>query len=51
MGVQGVLVVGCHLPGSPPPVAEGFSASKGFVNYWNGFNGPTLFVAVTEEED
>jgi hypothetical protein len=47
-GSQGVLVVGCHLPGSPPPVPEGFSASKGFVNYWNGFNGPTLFVAVTE---
>jgi hypothetical protein len=27
-GSQGVLVVGCHLPGSPPPVPEGFSASR-----------------------
>lgn len=48
-GSQGVLVVGCHLPGSPSSVAEGFSASKGFVNYWNGFRGPTVFVRQGED--
>jgi hypothetical protein len=51
-GGQGVLVVGCNLgPTSPPSVPEGFSASKGFVDYWNGFNGPTLFVAIPGEQD
>jgi hypothetical protein len=50
-GSRGVLVVGCRLPDSPPQLAEGFSASKGFVNYWNGFNGPTLFVALPGQLD
>ena len=38
-GSKGVLVVSCNLgPPTPPSVPEGFSASKGFVDYWNGFN-------------
>ena len=36
-GEEGVLVVSCHLPGTPDSVAEGISATKGFVNYWRGF--------------
>lgn len=51
-GSRGILVVGCNLgPPTPPSVAEGFSASKGFVDYWNGFNGLTLFVALGESKD
>jgi hypothetical protein len=48
-GSQGILVVGCHLTGSPSSVAEGFSASKGFANYWNGFRGPTVFISQAED--
>lgn len=48
-GSQGILVVGCRLPGSPASVAEGFSASKGFVNYWNGFRGLTIFISQAED--
>jgi hypothetical protein len=34
-GSQGILVVSCHLQGTPDTVLEGITASKGFVNYWN----------------
>ena len=36
-GDQGVLVVSCDLPGTPPnlPIVEGITATKGFVDYWN----------------
>ncbi|SRR5712692_7199020 len=38
---EGVLVVSCHLPGTPDSVSEGISVSKGFTNYWNGFTTET----------
>ena len=55
-GSEGVLVVSCSLnffgPTTPPSVPEGFSASKGFVDYWHGFiNGDTIFVAIPGEQD
>jgi hypothetical protein len=36
-GDEGVLVVSCDLPGTPPtlPIVEGVTATKGFVDYWN----------------
>jgi hypothetical protein len=34
-GAQGILVVSCHLVGTPDSVFEGITASKGFVDYWN----------------
>lgn len=34
-GSRGVLVVSCHLLGTPSTVFEGITASKGFVDYWN----------------
>lgn len=34
-GSKGVLVVSCHLVGTPDSVFEGITASKGFVDYWN----------------
>jgi hypothetical protein len=34
-GSQGVLVVSCHLGGTPDSVFEGITASKGFVTYFN----------------
>jgi hypothetical protein len=54
---EGVLVVSCNLdffsPGTTPPsVPEGFSASKGFVDYWHGFIlGDTIFKAIPGEQD
>lgn len=53
---KGILVVSCNLnffsPGTTPPsVPEGFSASKEFVDYWNGFNGDTIFIAIPGEQD
>lgn len=36
-GQEGILIVSCHLNGTPASVPEGISASKGFVNYWKGF--------------
>ncbi len=46
-GTKGVLVVSCNLGPTinPASVAEGFTASKGFTNYWNGFTGFAVFVA------
>ena len=34
-GERGILVVSCHLVGTPDSVFEGITASKGFVDYWN----------------
>ncbi|MGH3103591.1 MAG: hypothetical protein ACRDN6_05785 [Gaiellaceae bacterium] len=34
-GSNGVLVVSCHLVGTPDSVFEGITASKGFVDYFN----------------
>jgi hypothetical protein len=34
-GSGGILVVSCHLGGTPDSVFEGITASKGFVDYWN----------------
>jgi len=34
-GSDGILVVSCHLLGTPDSVFEGITASKGFVDYWN----------------
>ena len=55
-GSKGVLVVSCNLnffspATTPPSVPEGFSASKGFVDYWYGFiNGDTVFMALPGEQ-
>jgi len=34
-GAEGILVVSCHLAGTPDTVFEGVTASKEFVTYWN----------------
>ena len=50
-GEKGTLVVSCRLPGSPPAVAEGVSASKGFLYFWNiGDPQFTLFRVLGEED-
>ncbi len=50
-GEKGTLVVSCRLPGSPPAVAEGVSASKGFLYFWN-IRDPqfTLFRVLGEQD-
>lgn len=50
-GSRGVLVVSCHLPGTPATVFEGATASKGFVDYWNRVPAGAFFRALTENED
>jgi len=58
-GTQGILVVSCHLVGTPDTVFEGITASKGFVDYWNRETPPappgnanrTTFHIVPEHED
>jgi len=50
-GSRGILVVSCHLPGTPDSVFEGATASKGFVEYWNRIPSGTFFRVVTETED
>jgi len=42
-GTRGILVVGCRLNGTPVSVAEGFTASKGNIDYWDGFKGLAVF--------
>jgi hypothetical protein len=51
-GTHGILVVSCRLPSSPPEVAEGISASKGFVDFWR-MEDPdfTLFQIVSKHDD
>ena len=34
-GSEGILIVSCHLVGTPHEVFEGVTASKGFVDFWN----------------
>lgn len=50
-GARGILVVSCHLGGTPNPVLEGITATKGFVDYLNRKSGATLFHVITENED
>jgi hypothetical protein len=40
-GSDGVLIVSCHLTGTPDNVFEGVTASKGFVDYFNREAPPT----------
>lgn len=40
---RGVLLVSCRLPGSPPSMREGITASKGFVDYSNTIEAPSFF--------
>jgi hypothetical protein len=52
-GSRGVLALSCTLPGTPPLVFEGITASKGYVYYANhpaGVDGSTLF-HITPSED
>ncbi len=57
-GKQGILVVSCHLDGTPDSLFEGITASKGFVDFWNrvrpvpGVNANrTLFHVTPEDND
>ena len=34
-GDKGILVVSCHLVGTPDSVFEGITATKGIVDFWN----------------
>jgi hypothetical protein len=34
-GSKGVLVISCHLTGTPDSVFEGITVSKGFTDFWN----------------
>jgi hypothetical protein len=52
-GSEGVLVVSCHLVGTPDSVFEGITASKGFIDYYDAVlpvpgvdDGRTLFSLV-----
>src|SRR5216683_636132 len=57
-GSRGILVVSCHLTGTPSVVFEGITASRGFTDFWNrlppvpGVDGNrTVFHVINEEED
>jgi len=60
-GSAGILVVSCHLVGTPDSVFEGITATKGFSDFWNrqapvgggtGANANrTVFHVVPGEED
>lgn len=47
-GARGILVVSCHLGGTPDAVFEGITATKGFVDYLNRRSGATLFHVIPE---
>jgi hypothetical protein len=49
-GSQGVLVVSCHLPGTPASVFEGATASKGFTDFWNRIPAGAFFQVVTQAD-
>jgi hypothetical protein len=49
-GSRGILVVSCHLPGTPQSVFEGVTASKGFTDYWNHIPAGTFFQVIREPE-
>lgn len=34
-GERGILIIGCHLVGTPDTVGEGISATKGFADFFN----------------
>jgi hypothetical protein len=58
-GSKGILIISCAVPGAPPSMFEGITASKGFVDYWNHVEptgtpatanaGRTLFHLLSEE--
>jgi hypothetical protein len=50
-GSKGVLVVSCHLNGSPASIFEGVTASKGYTDYWNRLPGITLFHILSQDEN
>jgi hypothetical protein len=58
-GSKGLLIVSCHIVGTPDSVFEGITASKGFVHYWNreappappGDANRTLFHVSTGDDD
>ncbi len=58
-GCAGILVVSCHLLGTPDSVFEGITASKGFADYWNreappappGNANRTVFHVTPEDEE
>jgi len=50
-GSRGILVVSCHLAGTPNAVFEGITATKGFVDYLNRSSGATLFHVIPENEE
>jgi len=47
---RGILAVSCSLIGTPANVAEGITASKGFVYYFNLQSSGTFFQQVSGEE-
>lgn len=49
-GSRGILVLSCHLPGTPLSVFEGATASKGFTDYWSRIPAPTFFRVVPESD-
>jgi len=49
-GSRGILVLSCHLPGTPANVAEGGAASKGFVDYFNLQPHGTFFQQLSSED-
>jgi hypothetical protein len=57
-GKRGILVLSCHLNGTPDSVFEGITASRGFVDFWDheepvaGVDGNrTLFHVVRRHDD
>lgn len=57
-GKRGILIVSCHLVGTPDSVFEGITASRGFVDFWDaeepvaGVDGNrTLFHVVRDDDD
>ena len=49
-GSRGILAVSCMLPGTPANVAEGATASKGFVDYFNLQASTAFFQQLSSEE-
>jgi hypothetical protein len=58
-GSRGILVVSCHIAGTPDSLFEGITASKGFVDYFNpevppappGDANRNLFHVVRHDDD
>jgi hypothetical protein len=56
-GSRGILVVSCHLGGTPDSVFEGITASKSFVDYWNreaptpGVNADRTLFHIQQQHD